>query len=50
MSVADAYLFVILNWAEKMQIDTSAHPHLTAFFARMKEQEGVKRALAKEAA
>ncbi|MBV9571639.1 MAG: glutathione transferase GstA [Alphaproteobacteria bacterium] len=49
MSVADAYLFVILTWSTKMHLDLSPYPRLNAFFARMNERDSVKRALAAEA-
>ena len=48
MSVADAYLYVMLAWAKKMHLDISSFPNLTAFFARMSERKGVKRALDEE--
>lgn len=49
LSVADAYLFVILTWARKMHFDLSLYPRLSAFFERMNERDSVKRALAAEA-
>ena len=49
MTVADAYLFVVLTWAEKMHLDLSKYPRLQAFFARMKQRDSVQRALDKEA-
>jgi glutathione S-transferase len=48
MSVADAYLFVILTWAKKMHLDTARFSNLTAFFARMAERRAVQRALKEE--
>lgn len=48
ISVADAYLFVVLKWAEKLHLDVSKYPRLEAFFARMKQQESVQRALSAE--
>jgi glutathione S-transferase len=48
MSVADAYLYVMLTWAKKMHLDTSSFPNLTAFFTRMSERSGVKHALEAE--
>jgi len=48
MSVADAYLFVILTWAKKMHLDTSRFSNLTAFFARMTRRPAVQRALQEE--
>lgn len=34
-SIADAYAFVILNWARKFEIDVSAFPALNASFKRL---------------
>jgi glutathione S-transferase len=48
LSVADAYLFVMLAWAKKMHIDTARFGNLTAFFARMMERPAVRRALQEE--
>lgn len=48
ISVADAYLFVTLAWAKKMEIDLSRFPNLTAFFTRMAQRDGVQRALKDE--
>jgi glutathione S-transferase len=47
-SPPDAYLFVMLTWCEKMGIDVSALPHLTAFQARMAARPGVQKALKEE--
>ena len=44
-TVADGYLFVILNWAERMKIDTSAFPNLNAFKARVAARPKVQAAL-----
>lgn len=49
MTVADAYLFVVLTWAGKMRLDLSRYPRLQAFQARMKERQSVQRALNEEA-
>jgi glutathione S-transferase len=43
--VADDYLFVMLAWAMKMELDLGRFPNLTAFFARMAKRDGVRRAL-----
>lgn len=45
-SVADAYLFVMLTWAEKNTIEIPAP--LTAFVARMRERPAVQSALRHE--
>lgn len=47
-SIADAYLFVVLRWAKARSIDLSGLDHLDAFSARMREDDGVKRAMAAE--
>ena len=44
-TVADGYLFVILSWAERMKIDTSAFPNLNAFKARVAARPKVQAAL-----
>jgi len=47
-SVADAYLFVMLNWAERMKIDLSGLPNLIAYKARVAARPKVQEALARE--
>lgn len=47
-SVADAYLFVILGWCKALQLDISEYSNLSAFVARMAEDEAVKTALSQE--
>ncbi len=47
-SAPDAYLYVILRWAEKMKIDLSASPRLVQFKARMDKRGGVQKALSEE--
>lgn len=47
-TVADAYAFVILSWAKRMQVDTSAFPNLTAYFDRVRTRAGVQKALTEE--
>lgn len=49
-TVADGYLFVMLTWAERMKIDTSAFKNLEAFKARVAARPGVQGALAMEKA
>lgn len=46
-SVVDAYLFVMLTWAEKNGVDVP--PELGAYRARLAERPAVKAALAEEA-
>jgi glutathione S-transferase len=47
-SIADTYLFVVLRWAKAKNINLSGLDHLDTFSARMREDEGVKRAMAAE--
>jgi len=47
-SVADAYLFVMLNWAERIKIDLSDLPNLSAYKARVAARPKVQEALARE--
>jgi glutathione S-transferase len=48
MTVADAYLFVMLTWAKKNNFDLSHYPNLSAFFARVSQRPSVQRALREE--
>ncbi len=45
---ADAYLYVMLRWCEKMGIDIGKLPRLSAFKARMAARPGVRAALSAE--
>ena len=45
---ADAYLYVMLRWCEKMGIDIGKLPRLTAFKGRMATRPGVRAALQAE--
>jgi len=47
-SVADAYAFVMLNWARNFQIDIAAYPKLDAYFKRVIARPGVQQALTEE--
>ncbi len=47
-SVADAYLFVVAQWAKKMGIDLSGLDHLMAFDQRMTADAGVQAAMKAE--
>ncbi len=47
-SVADAYLFVVTNWAKPMAIDLSAYPHLLAFRERVASRPAVQAAMKAE--
>ena len=47
-TIADAYLFTVLNWAPKLKVDLSPFPALVAFQARVAARPGVQRALREE--
>ncbi len=47
-SIADAYAFVTLRWAKAFDIDLSALPKLSAYFARVRDRPAVQRALIRE--
>lgn len=47
-SVADPYLFVVTQWAKKMDIDLSGLDHLKAFDQRMAADAGVQAAMKAE--
>ena len=47
-TVADAYLFTMLSWAERLKFDLSAMPTLTAYKARVGARPKVQEALVKE--
>jgi glutathione S-transferase len=47
-TVADAYAFTILRWADRFKVDLTPWPNLVAFIARVAAREGVKEALAHE--
>lgn len=49
-SIADAYLFTILNWSQVTPVPLAAYPAITAFQARMRERPSVKRAASEELA
>lgn len=49
-TVADAYLYVILSWLPRLQLDLAAYPNLKNYFDRMKARPAITRALEKEAA
>jgi glutathione S-transferase len=48
MTVADAYLFVMLTWAKKMKLDLGRLANLAGFYARMSRRDAVKRAFKEE--
>lgn len=47
-SVADAYLFTILNWAKIVKVDLSRWPALTAFQDRVGSRPAVRAAMEAE--
>jgi glutathione S-transferase len=47
-TVADAYLFTMLCWADRMKFDLSALPNLVAYKARVAARPKVQEALTKE--
>lgn len=47
-SVADAYLFVVLNWASFIGVDLARWPRISAFMTRMLARPAVYEALAAE--
>lgn len=47
-TVADAYLFTIMSWMPRFEVDLSAYPHLKAFAACMLERPAVREALTQE--
>jgi glutathione S-transferase len=47
-TVADAYLFVLTNWARGVKLDLSGFPNLLAFQKRVAERPAVRRALVRE--
>jgi glutathione S-transferase len=47
-TVADSYLFTILNWAGRLQIDLGPWPNLRSFIERVKGRPAVQSALGAE--
>lgn len=47
-SIADPYLFVVMQWAKKLEIDLSGLDNLEAFDARMAGDAGVQAAMKAE--
>ncbi|SDO36072.1 glutathione S-transferase [Methylobacterium phyllostachyos] len=47
-TIADAYLFVVLNWAKPLGLDLTRRTALAAFGARVRAREAVQAALAAE--
>ncbi len=47
-SVADIYLFTVLNWGRAMAVDLNEWPAIRAFYDRMRERPAAARALGEE--
>ncbi len=47
-TVADAYLYVTLSWLERLSIDISQLPKLSAYFERCRDRPSVQRARTEE--
>jgi glutathione S-transferase len=47
-SVADAYLFTVLRWAQALQFDLKKHAHLTAYIDRVAARPAVEATLSAE--
>lgn len=47
-SIADGYLFAVLNWLQVTPLKLADYPHLAAFHARMLERPAVERAFGEE--
>ena len=47
-SIADAYLFTLLNWTNRLQVDISKWPNIQAFKERIAERPAVKKAMKAE--
>ena len=47
-SVADAYLVVVLNWAQFSGVDLAAYPATGDYLARLRQRPQVARAMAEE--
>lgn len=47
-SVADAYLFVVTNWARLVKLDLASYPHVQSFHARVGARPAVQDALRAE--
>jgi glutathione S-transferase len=47
-TVADAYLYVVLSWQQRLELDISGMPKLLAFYERCRARPSVQRARREE--
>jgi glutathione S-transferase len=47
-TIADAYLFTVLNWTTYLKVDISKYPNILAFMERVKTRPQVQEALKSE--
>ncbi len=47
-SIADPYLFTVLNWTKRHNIDLAGYPNIQSFMQRMAERNTVKKAMKAE--
>jgi glutathione S-transferase len=47
-SIADVYLFVVLNWARSVDLDLSPYPRILALRKRVGQRPAVQEAMRKE--
>lgn len=47
-TIADAYLFTILNWAQHHKIETTQWPHLESYFAKVAKRPSVEKVFTAE--
>jgi glutathione S-transferase len=47
-SVADAYLFTVLNWSRATAVDLDRWPAVRSYYARLRQRPSIARALAEE--
>jgi glutathione S-transferase len=47
-SIADPYLFTVLNWTNRHNIDLSGWPNIRSFMQRIAERNTVKKAMKAE--
>lgn len=47
-TIADAYLFTVLNWSKPLKLDLSKYPSITAFIERVAQRPSVQAAMKDE--